>query len=72
MKRQNYYKADKTIAFLMATKADITIRNAKFLRVDNLTTWITWGGGGMGNISKCQCKINLQQYSPAENVFLME
>jgi hypothetical protein len=31
-------------------------------------------GGGMGveNISKCQCKIKLQQYSPAENVFHME
>lgn len=30
----------------MATnKANITIRNAKFLRVDNLTTWIIWGVG---------------------------
>lgn len=56
----------------MATnKANITIGNAKFLRVDNL---IMWGVGEMevGNISKCQCKINLQQYSPAENVFHME
>lgn len=30
----------------MATnKANITIQNAKFLRVDNLTTWIIWGVG---------------------------
>lgn len=59
----------------MATnKANITIRNAKFLRVDYLITWIILGGRGMGvgNISKCQCKIHLQQYSPAENVFHME
>lgn len=58
----------------MATnKANITIINAKFLRVDYLTTtWKISGEACGGNISKCQCKINLQQYSPAENVFHME
>lgn len=60
----------------MATnKANIRIRNAKFLRVDYLTTWIIWGVGWEtsqnANIKLTYSNIHQQKMSFMWNDFML-
>lgn len=64
----------------MATnKANITIGNAKFLRVDNLTTWIMLGVGGgwkwetsqNANVKLTYSNIHQQKMSFIWNDFML-